>query len=39
MDKGRLVQQGTHNELITAGGIYAELHGLTSRAYAASQPG
>jgi ATP-binding cassette subfamily B protein len=40
MDEGRLVQQGTHAELITAEGIYAELHGLTSRAYtAAPQPG
>ena len=39
MDKGRLVQHGTHAELITAGGIYAELHGLTSHAYTASQPG
>jgi ABC-type multidrug transport system fused ATPase/permease subunit len=33
MEQGRLVQQGTHAELITAEGTYAELHGLTSRAY------
>jgi hypothetical protein len=33
LDKGRLVQQGSHAELVRAEGIYAEPHGLTSRAY------
>ncbi|HPO25184.1 MAG TPA: ABC transporter ATP-binding protein, partial [Arenimonas sp.] len=25
MDKGRIIAQGTHNELIAQGGLYAEL--------------
>ncbi len=25
-DQGRLVEQGTHDELVTAGGVYASLH-------------
>ena len=35
MDKGRLVQSGRHDQLLAAGGPYAELHSLTSDAYAA----
>jgi ATP-binding cassette subfamily B protein len=35
MEGGRLVQSGTHAELVNAQGPYAELHSLTSRAYAA----
>ena len=26
LDRGRIVQQGTHRELLAAGGLYAELH-------------
>jgi ABC-type multidrug transport system fused ATPase/permease subunit len=32
---GRLVQSGTHDELVDAEGPYAELHSITSQAYAA----
>ena len=35
MAGGRLVQSGTHDELVDAEGPYAELHSLTSRAYTA----
>ena len=28
MDKGRVVDQGTHDELLTRGGIYADLYKL-----------
>ena len=31
---GRLVEQGTHRELLTAGGLYADLFQLQARAYA-----
>ncbi|GIF01694.1 ABC transporter ATP-binding protein [Paractinoplanes rishiriensis] len=33
MESGRLVQHGTHEHLLAAGGSYAELHTLTSDAY------
>jgi ATP-binding cassette, subfamily B, bacterial len=36
MDKGRLAESGTHEELLAAGGAYAELYGITSAAYATS---
>jgi ATP-binding cassette subfamily B protein len=39
MEKGRLVQAGTHDELVATEGTYAELHSLTSRAYTLSEPG
>ena len=32
MDKGRGVDEGTHEELLTRGGIYAHLHYLQFRA-------
>ena len=28
MDKARLIEEGSHNELIKRGGQYAQLHGL-----------
>ena len=28
MDKGRIIEQGNHNELLSHGGIYAQLHSL-----------
>ena len=33
MEQGNLVRAGTHEELITAGGPYAELYTLSSQAY------
>jgi ATP-binding cassette subfamily B protein len=33
LDRGRLTECGTHRELMTTGGLYAELFGLQARAY------
>jgi len=33
LDAGRVTQAGTHDELMAAGGIYAELFGMQARAY------
>jgi len=34
LDRGRLVEQGTHDELMAAAGRYADLYGLQADAYA-----
>jgi ATP-binding cassette, subfamily B, bacterial len=34
MDDGHLVEIGSHDELLAAGGRYAELYGIQSAAYA-----
>ncbi|MGL5406440.1 MAG: ABC transporter ATP-binding protein [Propionibacteriaceae bacterium] len=36
MEHGRIIETGTHNDLIAKGGIYAELYGLQARGYAPS---
>ncbi len=33
LDGGRVREQGTHEELAAAGGLYAELYGIQARAY------
>ena len=37
LDQGRVVEQGTHDELVAAGGRYADLWALQSRAYSAAE--
>lgn len=36
MDQGRLVEQGTHDDLLAAGGRYADLYSIQATAYAAT---
>jgi len=38
MDGGRIVEQGSHAQLLTAGGLYAHLHRIQFSAPAAAQP-
>ncbi|MEV4144945.1 ABC transporter ATP-binding protein [Amycolatopsis sp. NPDC049691] len=38
LDKGKLVEQGTHEELIGAGGVYHELYEIQARAYGVDVP-
>lgn len=33
LDKGRVVEHGTHRDLVAAGGLYAELYELQARSY------
>lgn len=33
LEQGRLAESGSHQDLITAGGLYAELFALQARAY------
>ena len=33
LEKGRLIEEGTHGELIEAGGVYQELYEIQARAY------
>jgi ATP-binding cassette subfamily B protein len=33
MDAGRLAEAGSHQELLAAGGLYAELYGIAATAY------
>jgi ATP-binding cassette subfamily B protein len=33
LEEGRVTQQGTHDELLAQGGLYAELYELQARAY------
>ena len=35
LEKGKLIEQGTHEELIGAGGVYHELYEIQARAYRA----
>ncbi|MGW1024995.1 ABC transporter ATP-binding protein [Streptomyces sp. NPDC002577] len=36
LDKGRIVESGTHDELVAVGGRYAELYGIQATAYASA---
>jgi ATP-binding cassette subfamily B protein len=38
LHEGRVVEEGTHAELMTVGGLYAELFSLQARAYVEAEP-
>jgi ABC-type bacteriocin/lantibiotic exporter with double-glycine peptidase domain len=38
LERGRLVEQGTHDELLPAGGRYAELFTLQASSYQGATP-
>ncbi|WP_345556065.1 ABC transporter ATP-binding protein [Streptomonospora halophila] len=38
LDHGHVVEQGTHSDLMTYGGLYAELYGIQAAAYHAPSP-
>jgi ABC-type multidrug transport system fused ATPase/permease subunit len=38
LDEGRVVERGTHDELIAAGGLYKQLHGLQNAPRELAQP-
>ncbi|MGW5719478.1 ABC transporter ATP-binding protein [Amycolatopsis sp. NPDC003865] len=38
LEKGMLIEQGTHEELIAAGGVYHELYEIQARAYGVDVP-
>ncbi len=33
LDGGRIVEEGDHQQLIAAGGLYSELYGIQARSY------
>jgi ATP-binding cassette subfamily B protein len=33
LDQGRIVEQGSHEELVVGNGLYAELYHLQAKAY------
>ncbi|MBO3089715.1 hypothetical protein [Cellulomonas dongxiuzhuiae] len=37
LEQGRVVEQGTHDDLVAVGGRYADLWAMQSRAYASTQ--
>lgn len=38
MERGRLIESGTHADLLALGGVYAEFYGIQASAYAAADP-
>ena len=38
LDHGRIVEQGTHDMLLAAGGLYADLYTLQASAYDTVRP-
>jgi ABC-type multidrug transport system fused ATPase/permease subunit len=38
LDKGRIVESGSHSTLLASGGRYADLYGIQATAYGAATP-